>query len=122
MIEAENLINLYQKIISELCDIIGDKTIDLSDEFEDGDFKYPTIDGYGTCIVKSVYVNRYSNTDLEDNRFLQFDIDILTIGVDGHDECYDSSATFDDIPLTYGLNLLATIYPTIKSLEKKNED
>jgi len=106
MNKIQQLENLYKEIQKELCDLIGDRTIDLVDDYlydEDTIIYWIGADQYN---VKSVCVNKETNS-------LAFNVFLVTTGIEGNIETYEDIHSFEEIPFTTAIYLLEKVYDIV---------
>lgn len=111
MNKIQQLENLYNEIKKELCELIGDRIIDLVTRYDNGEedcFSYHIgVDQYN---LKSVIVNHYNNPDKIEDSFLQFIVDLVDVDTEGNIETIEMEHSLDEIPLEYAIELLKYVY------------
>lgn len=107
MNKIQQLENLYKEINKELCELIGDRTIDLVD---DEDTIIYWIVGAEQYNVKSVCVNKETTS-------LAFNVFLVTIGIEGNIETYEDFHSFEEIPFNTAIYLLEKVYNIVKGVE-----
>lgn len=107
MNKIEQLKELYKEIKKELCELIGDRTIDLVDDYlydEDTIIYWIGGEQYN---VKSVCVNKETTS-------LAFNVFLVTTGIEGDIETYEDFHSFEEIPFTTAIYLLEKVYKMVK--------
>lgn len=118
MNKIQQLENLYNEIKKELCELIGDKTVDLIIKYNNGEedcFSYHI--GADQYNLKSVIVNHYNNSDKIEDSFLQFIVDLVDVDTEGNIQYLETEHTLEDIPIEYGVHILELVYYKIKNGE-----
>lgn len=98
---------LYKEINKELCELIGDRIIDLVDDYlydEDTIIYWIGAEQYN---VKSVCVNKKTNS-------LEFNVFLVTVGIEGNIETYEDVHSFEEIPFNKALYLLEKVCNIVK--------
>lgn len=117
MNKIEQIKKLYQETNKELCDLIGDRTIELTTEDIYNDDKITYFIGSEQFDVKSVCVNSYSSILVEKIKILAFNVELVTTDIDGNIETYDDQHTLDELPFEVALNLLQYVYNVVKGVD-----
>ena len=109
--KIDKMQQLYKEINKELCELIGNKVIDLVDDYlydEDTIIYWIGAEQYN---VKSVCVNK-GTTSLEFNVFL------VTTGIEGNIETYEDVHSFAEIPFNTAIYLLEKVHNIVKRNKK----
>lgn len=117
MNKVEEMKKLYQEINKELCELIGDRTIELTTEDIYNDDKISYFIGSEQYDAKSVCVNSYNSILVEKVKVLAFNVDLVTVDVDGNIETYDDQHTLEELPLDAAMNLLQCVYDRVKGAD-----
>lgn len=107
MNKIQQLENLYNEIQKELCELIGDRTIDLVDDYlydEDTIIYWIGADQYN---VKSVCVNKETTS-------LAFNVFFVTTDTDGYIQTYEDQHSFEEIPFNTAIYLLEKVHNIVK--------
>ena len=107
--KIEQLKELYQEVNKELCELIGNRIIELVDDYlydEDTIIYWIGADQYN---VKSVCVNKETNS-------LAFNVFLVTTDTDGYIQTYDDQHSFEEIPFYKALYLLERVYNIVKGI------
>lgn len=108
--KIDKMQQLYEEIKKELCELIGDRTIDLVDDYlydEDTIIYWIGADQYN---VKSVCVNKETNS-------LAFNVFFVTTDTDGYVQTYEGQHSFEEIPFNVAMYLLEKVYNIVKGVE-----
>lgn len=109
--KIDKMQQLYKEINEELCELIGDRTIDLVDDYlydEDTVIYWIGADQYN---VKSICVNKETNS-------LVFNVFLVTTDTDGYIQTYEEQHSFDEIPFNTAIYLLEKVYNIVKENKK----
>lgn len=107
--KIEQLKELYQEVNKELCELIGNRIIELVDDYlydEDTIIYWIGADQYN---VKSVCVNKETNS-------LAFNVFLVTTGIEEEIETYDDQHSFEEIPFNTAIYLLEKVYNIVKGI------
>lgn len=113
MNKVEEIKKAVQEINKELCDLIGDRTIELTTEDIYNEDKISYFVGSEQYNVKSVCVNRYNSILVEKQKILAFNVDLVTVDIEGNIETYDDHHTLEELPFDVALNLLEYVYNVV---------
>lgn len=111
MNKTQQLEALYNEIKKELCELIGDKTIDLVDDYlydEDTIIYWIGAEQYN---VKSVCANM-------EKQEIEFNVFLVTTDTDGYIQTYEDHHSFEEIPFNTAICLLEKVYNMVKGTEK----
>lgn len=118
--KIDKMQKLYEEIKKELCELIGDRTIDLITRYDNGEEDYFSYYiGADQYNLKSVNVNYYKNSNKIENSFLQFIVDLVDVDTEGNIQYLETEHTLEDIPIEYGVHILELVHYTIKNGEIK---
>lgn len=109
--KIDKMQQLYKEINKELCELIGDKVIDLVDDYlydEDTIIYWIGAEQYN---VKSVCVNKKTTS-------LEFNVFLVTTGIEGNIETYEDVHSFEEIPFNTAIYLLEKVYNIVKGNKK----
>ena len=114
--KIDKMQKLYEEIKKELCELIGDRTIDLITRYKSGQEDYFTYYiGADQYNLKSVNVNHYKNSNKIENSFLQFVVDLIYIDTEGNVQYLETEHTLEDIPIEDGVHILELVHYKIKN-------
>lgn len=109
--KIEQLKELFQETNKELCDLIGNRIIELVDDYlydEDTIIYWIGADQYN---VKSVCVNKETAT-------LAFNVFLVTTDTDGYIQTYEDQHSFEEIPFNTAIYLLEKVYKMVKGAKE----
>lgn len=113
--KIDKMQQLYKEINKELCELIGDRTIDLVDDYlydEDTVIYWIGADQYN---VKSVCVNKETTS-------LAFNVFLVTTDTDGYIQTYEDVHSFEEIPCNKAIYLLEKVCNIVKGGIDSNEN
>ena len=113
--KIEQLKELYQEVNKELCELIGNRIIELVDDYlydEDVVIYWIGADQYN---VKSVCVD---SIGADGEKFLVFNVFLVTTDTDGYIQTYEDQHSFEEIPFTTAIYLLEKVYKMVKGAKE----
>ena len=118
MNKIKQLKTLVDEIQKELCEKIGGRVINLVDEVCGEESKFSYWIGSEQYDVRNVVVNHWNGTHRIEDAFLHFEVDLVWVDTDGGIQYLDDTATLQDIPYEFAIQLLELVYDKVIGREE----